>query len=100
MGPSQKMNSQVSSSRQTNPVPETARSEAPSTRTVGTQTQTPTNGKTRSSAGVSNTGNGPKTQPKLSELTEGEILALIRARERVADRHIEQMMGFMGETML
>merc|ERR1711964_930649 len=53
---------------------------------------------TRSNANVSHTGHGPKTQPKMSE---GEILALqIRARELVAERHIEMMMGFMGETML
>merc|ERR1711964_621047 len=56
---------------------------------------------TRSNVGVSDTavtGHGPKIQPKM---TEGEILALqIRARELVAERHIEMMMGFMGETML
>merc|ERR1711964_64089 len=76
-------------------------SEAPSTRTVGSQTesvQTPPSGRVRPSANVSHTGHGPKTQPKM---TEGEILALqTRARELVAERHIEMMMGFMGETML
>merc|ERR1711964_431925 len=85
-------------------VPEAPSSRTPSEVPSGTQTrpdQTPPSDRvstTRSNGEVSHTGHGPKTQP---QMTEGEILALqIRARELVAERRIEMMMGFMGETML